>query len=119
MKRTGSKLPPFCCVSQSKDVFAEVLLLVFVVVVVDDDEELSNWAAFGIGLCGFPQAILNFSQNVVSVSPSNEPLLQMYLSPLGAVVIVPSTVLFVGSGLVPADEPGPCCDTDDADGEEA
>jgi len=96
-----------------------LLLLTFVVVVVDDDEELLSWAAFGIGLCGFPQAILNFSQNVVSVSPSNGPLLQIYLSPLGAVVIVPSTVVFVGSGLVPADEPGPCCDTDDADGEEA
>lgn len=94
--------------------------MVFVVVVADEEEEeLFSWAAFGIGLCGFPQAILNFSQNVVSVSPSNDPLLQMYLSPLCDVVIVPSTVPFVGSGLVPVDEPGPCCDTDDADGEEA
>ena len=93
--------------------------MVFVVVVADEEEELSSWAAFGIGLCGFPQAIPNFSQNVVSVSPSSGPLLQMYLSPFDDVVIVPSTVLFAGSGLVPVDEPGPCCDTDDADGEEA
>jgi len=60
------------------------------------------------------------------------PDLHTYVSPLGVVITVPSSdigpnesfgldevgELFIGSGLVPQDDPGPCCDTDDAEGDE-
>jgi hypothetical protein len=73
--------------------------------------------ARGTGLLGLPQAMFNFSQKLTS-SPGS--VLQVYSSLMVFNEFSPDFVgelLLVGSGVVPHDESGPRCDTDDADGE--
>src|SRR5437762_1054700 len=72
----------------------------------------------GTGLLGFPQAIFSESQNDIS-SPgsglhiSSSSIVFNELSPVFPFV----GELLLGSGDVPADDPGPCCETEEAEGD--